>query len=256
MEWAFRPLGGCHPALSSTSSGTLLRHAIMTRHILGGLARSRSLLSGAFAAGCTLRTNGFRCGLPQILLAASTRTAAGLTGKRFPRGRGSAFAFQDAADGARPFRGRLTLGRLRGFPARIRPQLYTGTPGFGQTNRNGLFCAARTVLAFPDMVHFFAYKLTGLRSRRLSLARILAGALDRSLLRHRSVLRFISQTCTSLTETHSSGSKATHNRDAAHKPESVETTSFPAESSARTSDATSRRARPHHANITRGAYMK
>lgn len=41
-------------------------------------------------------------------------------------------------------------------------QFHAGTPGFRESNGDGLFRRTRAMLAFADMIYFFPYKLTGL----------------------------------------------------------------------------------------------
>src|SRR5437773_12024461 len=55
-------------------------------------------------------------------------------------------------------------------------QLYTGASRLGEANRDRLLRAARTMLAFADVVHFFADKLPGLGGGRFALASVFVRA--------------------------------------------------------------------------------
>jgi hypothetical protein len=76
---------------------------------------------------------------------------------------------------ARLFRSRPFLRRL---------QINTRAARLGKPYGNGLLRRARTVLAFTDMIHLFAYELTGLSARRLPLTFISANPLDGLLFWH------------------------------------------------------------------------
>src|SRR5256885_13052430 len=57
-----------------------------------------------------------------------------------------------------------------------RRQLYTGASRLGKANGDRLLRAARTMLAFADVVHFFADKLPGLGGGRFALASVFVRA--------------------------------------------------------------------------------
>src|SRR5258705_5573522 len=109
------------------------------------------------------------------------------------------FALQRAkrgprASGARPSRVaslpvgvsalRLTARPARGFPWSRWRQLYTGASRFGKANRDRLLGATRTVLAFADVMHFFADKLPCLGGGRFALASVFVRASYCSLFWH------------------------------------------------------------------------
>src|SRR5262245_43825164 len=64
------------------------------------------------------------------------------------------------------------------------PKFYSGPPGFGKANRNGLLRGTRAVFTLAYVVHFFADELTCLRRRRLSFAFVAFGALQRFFFWH------------------------------------------------------------------------
>src|ERR1700685_1402589 len=54
-----------------------------------------------------------------------------------------------------------------------RGQFHPRAPGFGKTDCDGLLRRTGAMLAFPNMVHLFAYDLAGLRAGRFRFPRIL-----------------------------------------------------------------------------------
>src|SRR6478672_1021723 len=59
-----------------------------------------------------------------------------------------------------------------------RGQLYSRSPRLGQTNGNCLLWRPGTMLALPNVFHFFAHKLARLSGRRLAFALIFARAFN------------------------------------------------------------------------------
>src|SRR5207253_3152549 len=113
---------------------------------------------------------------------------------------GRSFSFQGAMNRTRPLgRGwalrRCTvaarigaLGTLArpfaGFAFPRRRQIYARAPCLRQTDGDRLLGRTRSMLAFADVVHFLAHKLTGLCRGRLPLALILPRPLERFSLWH------------------------------------------------------------------------
>lgn len=65
-----------------------------------------------------------------------------------------------------------------------RRQFDAGAPRFGKADCNGLLRRAGAMLAFPDVIHLFAYEFSSLRTGRLAFARIFLGSFDSLLFRH------------------------------------------------------------------------
>lgn len=81
---------------------------------------------------------------------------------------------------------RRLRARLRGLPAPARrTQLHPRAPRFRESNGDSLLWRACAVLAFPNVLHFFADEFAGLSAGRLSFTRIFAGAFNRFLIWHR-----------------------------------------------------------------------
>src|SRR5437879_12946877 len=76
--------------------------------------------------------------------------------------------------------------RLR--TSRRRGELHTGTPGLAEPDRDRLLRRAGAMLALADVVNLFAHELARLRRGGLPAALVLAGALQRLLLRHDALL--------------------------------------------------------------------
>ena len=57
-------------------------------------------------------------------------------------------------------------------------QLYSGPTGLGEANGDGLLWRAGAVLAFPNVIHFFAHKLARLSRRRFAFALVFARSFD------------------------------------------------------------------------------
>jgi hypothetical protein len=72
-------------------------------------------------------------------------------------------------------RGAATLGWTK---------FYSGAASFRKTYRNGLLRRARTVLTFPDVVHFFADEFAGLRRGRFPLLFVALRAFQCFFFRH------------------------------------------------------------------------
>jgi len=67
-------------------------------------------------------------------------------------------------------------------------QFYARPPGLRQTDGDRLFCRARTVLACPNMMKFFADKFAGLGGRCLALPLVLADTIQSFLIWHTELL--------------------------------------------------------------------
>jgi hypothetical protein len=59
-----------------------------------------------------------------------------------------------------------------------RRQFYSRPPRFRETNGDRLFWRSSTVLALPNMFHFFAHKLASLSGRRFAFTLIFARAFN------------------------------------------------------------------------------
>ena len=157
----------------------------------GRSSGTTGFLRCAHACCQALRPTCFRRGFTKILATASACGASRLPRERRPGRRRPAFAFQGMAGGTRPFRRQLPSGWFGRFPARIGWKLHTRLAGLVQADRDDLLGVARSMLAFTDMVHFLADKLTALRSRCLSFTCIFAGSLDSLFSRHLTPLRLL-----------------------------------------------------------------
>jgi hypothetical protein len=100
-----------------------------------------------------------------------------------------ALALERALRRARAFPGRLfaapglckitlCLAFYSRFAALWWRQFYSGPPRLGETNRDGLLRRSSAVLAFSNVFHFFAYKLTRLSRRGLAFALVFARAFN------------------------------------------------------------------------------
>lgn len=151
---------------------------------------------GSSASGFPRRTAAIRGG-------AGSRAAFRLPGQGRTGGGSMAFAAQRSGSRSRPRRGWLSPRRFLRFrvialrprsgPVRRgafprRPQLHSGSPGFGKPDGDRLFRVSRTMLALANMVHFFADKLAGLRRWRFPLACVFLRAIQGLFMGHSYLL--------------------------------------------------------------------
>lgn len=97
--------------------------------------------------------------------------------RTFRRGMRAAFSFCQIALGFMPC-------LCRSLSATGRGQFHSGASSFGKSDRDGLFCGARAVFAFTDVMHFLAHEFSRLSGGRLSSPLVGAGAFDGLLFWH------------------------------------------------------------------------
>jgi len=155
-------------------------------------------LCGAPAARLAFGADCFHCRVVQGSMAATARGSAGLPRQGGGRGRTASLALQSAegragtgwrgAPAPRASLGQIALRLLADLCGRAsafgRAELYPRPAGLGKADGDGLLRRARAVLAFTDVVYFFADEFAGLRRGRFSLLLVAFGAFARFFFRH------------------------------------------------------------------------